>query len=279
MRRFLRLAGIAVGSLVVLAVLALAAVWILSERALRRTWLVPLDAVVFNVDSSALAEGERLARLRGCWDGCHGPGAAGEVFVDEPGVVRLVAPDLTKAVRRMTDAELARLVRHGVRADGTGVFAMPSDMLRHLGDAELGAIIAFLRSVPPTDGPDYALEPRILGRIGVVAGQLKAMPEIIATLQPPVPPAPAGSVEQGMHLVMSVCSECHGADARGSGNNPDLAVAASYTEDQFRTLMRTGVPPGGRDLGLMKDVALSRFSHFTDDEVTVIYRYLRSLTE
>jgi len=39
-------------------------------------------------------------------------------------------------------------------------------------------------------------------------------------------------------------------------------------------LMRDGVPRDGRKLGLMAEVARSRFSHFTDEEVAGLYAYL-----
>jgi hypothetical protein len=37
--------------------------------------------------------------------------------------------------------------------------------------------------------------------------------------------------------------------------------------------MATGVPAGGRKLGLMEHVARERFSHFTKDEVDALYNY------
>jgi hypothetical protein len=38
--------------------------------------------------------------------------------------------------------------------------------------------------------------------------------------------------------------------------------------------MREGVPRDGRKLGLMGDVARSRFVHLTDEEVGALYAYL-----
>jgi hypothetical protein len=38
--------------------------------------------------------------------------------------------------------------------------------------------------------------------------------------------------------------------------------------------MREGVSKDGRKLELMSDVARSRFSHFTDEEITALYTYL-----
>ena len=44
---------------------------------------------------------------------------------------------------------------------------------------------------------------------------------------------------------------------------PDLAIAGAYDLAQFRTLMRTGRPPDGRDLGLMKEVAERDFANYS----------------
>lgn len=41
--------------------------------------------------------------------------------------------------------------------------------------------------------------------------------------------------------------------------------------------MRTGRPLDGRQLGLMANVAVTRFAHFTDAEVSAVHAYLRTL--
>ena len=43
--------------------------------------------------------------------------------------------------------------------------------------------------------------------------------------------------------------------------------------------MRTGRPPDGRDLGLMKEVAERDFSSYSDEEVGQLYTYLRARAE
>ena len=41
--------------------------------------------------------------------------------------------------------------------------------------------------------------------------------------------------------------------------------------------MCTGKPLGDRELDLMKEVAVGRFSHFTDREIDALHRYLQTL--
>jgi acetylornithine deacetylase/succinyl-diaminopimelate desuccinylase-like protein len=60
------------------------------------------------------------------------------VFFDQPMLARLVAPNVVRAIKGYSDAELARLLRHGVRPDGRGVAVMPSSTFYHLDDADLG---------------------------------------------------------------------------------------------------------------------------------------------
>jgi hypothetical protein len=55
---------------------------------------------------------------------------------------------------------------------------------------------------------------------------------------------------------------------------PDLNVVGAYSRADFRRLMRTGVATGGRQVGLMSEVARGRYAHFTDAEVDAIYDYL-----
>ena len=85
--------------------------------------------------------------------------------------------------------------------------------------------------------------------------------------------------ERGRYLAMTSCSECHGDDLRGIPEEeiPSLAIVAAYPLDDFRNLMRTGKPVGGRTLELMKDVSLSRFAYFTDAELGDLHAYLSEL--
>jgi mono/diheme cytochrome c family protein len=60
----------------------------------------------------------------------------------------------------------------------------------------------------------------------------------------------------------------------GAGQTPDLAAAAGYDLAQFRTLLRTGRSPDGRDLGLMARVARSDLAYLTDAEIEAVHAYL-----
>jgi cytochrome c553 len=272
--RVLRALGIGLAALLVVA---LGLVYAVSQRQLSRSYAAaPLSA--FRADAAAdaalLAEGERLARTRGCF-GCHGPALEGRVFMDEPWVARIVAPNLTRAVPEYSDAELERLVRRGVRRDGKGVWVMASNMYYHLSDDDLAAIVAYLRSLPPRDGPPMEMEVRPLGRVGLAIGQFPAITEEIDAAAPRMAVERGDPIAFGRYLATTSCTECHGAALEGYDDTPDLRIAAAYTAEQFEKLMRTGLALGDRDTGFMSGVARGRFSHFTDEEVAALYAYLR----
>lgn len=280
MMRLLHWLGIAVGTLVAMVVTAFVVVYAISERELRRTYPIPATSGSLPTDPAALAEGQRLATILGCFNGCHGRQAEGSVFFDEPMIARIVAPNLTASVRKYSDAELAVAIRQGLRPDGRSMVVMPSEGFVALTDEDLGRIIAFLRSVPSADGPGPDLSPGPFGRIGFAVGEFKTTARLVA--ESVLPPAAASdNAVHGRYLAQVVCAQCHGADLRGSSNpdftSPNLGVVTAYSSEQFATLLRTGVATGGRTLGVMSSYARNNLSHLNDSEIAALYEYLRAL--
>jgi cytochrome c553 len=255
---------------------AAAIVYLLSELALRRTYTEPRVDIVVPSDSQSVLEGHRLAQVRGCSGGCHGANTEGGVFIDNLLLAHLVAPNLTIAVRRYSNADLERIIRRGVRPDGLSVIGMPSEMFSGLTDEDLGKILAYLRSVPVLPGP--AAERRLgpLARVGFVMGKLAPAAELVrrASLLTGIWPPDGDSTASGGYLARTSCTECHGLDLRGSDPAPDLRIAAGYSLEAFRDLMRTGKALGDRELPLMSPVARQRFRHFTDEELRDLYAFL-----
>ena len=143
----LRWLGIVLATLVGLAIIAYAALYLLSERVLHRTYAVPTLSVSVPSDSASVIEGRRLATIRGCYGDCHGKEAEGAVMFDKPMIARIVAPNLTAAVRKFSDTELTNIIRNGVRPDGRSMLVMPSETFVQLTDEDLSRIIAFLKSL------------------------------------------------------------------------------------------------------------------------------------
>jgi mono/diheme cytochrome c family protein len=282
MKPLLRWIGIALGSLVGLGIVAYAVLYVLSERVLQRTYERPALAVSIPSDAASITEGRRLATVRGCFGGCHGKEGEGAVIFDQPIIGRVVAPNLTAAVSKFSDTELAVIIRNGVRPDGRSMLVMPSEVFRWLTDEDLTRIIAFLKALPAVAGPGPSVSLGPIGRFGFVTGEFKTAAQLIAETVPP-PEATNEEAESGRYLARTVCAECHGTALRGDSNpdftSPDLRVVAAYSPEAFAQLLRTGVAIGGRDVGVMSAQARTNLSHLNDAEIAALYSYLHSMPE
>lgn len=283
MKRVLRWAGRGILVVAGLLVVAVGVVYAVSSRKMAARYDLPLDeSIAFPSDSAAIVEGERLARIYGCYAGCHGSGAEGQLFMDEFLMGTIKAPDLTRAVRSMSDAELERVIRHGIRVDGDPVYVMPSASFFDLTDEHLGAIVAFLRSLPESDGPETSVRFGPVPRMMFVLDHIEPAAATLDHDAPRLEPGDGSDPEAlGRYLARTACSECHGRDLAGGSNpvftTPNLAIVASYSAEQFRTLMREGVPRGDVELGIMAAVAQKRFAHLTDAEIDGLYAYLTDM--
>lgn len=268
-------AGVFAGMLV-----AAAGVYLASEYRLRRQHEAPPEAIRLPAGAAALEYGRLRATLVGCYGygGCHGRYAEGHSWVDEPGLARLSTPNLTQVLPTYSDAELVRLLRYGIRRDGTTAIDMPSYMFYHLDDADLAGVIAFMRSLPPRPGLERVREFGWRGRWQLVTGRWNtSVADVDRALQRAGDLPRATPVERGRYLAMIACPECHGPALEGHpGDTPPLTIVAAYSFEEFTTLMRTGIARGGRDVRLMSEVGSTRTPALTDAEVADLYAFLRS---
>jgi len=222
--------------------------------------------------------GRRLAQVLGC-RGCHGADLAGQPWEEDPAFAILYSSNLTRVVSRYDDAALARAIRLGVRPDGSPLWAMPSETFSRLSEPDMAALIAYLRTLRPAgrDYPRMAIGPR--GRQAIDRGEIRPAPYHVREGRDRAPVRLDERHDWARYIARATCGECHGLDLSGSptpdaDDPPDLIVAGAYSRAEFRRLLRTGVPTGGRRLALMATVARSRFSRLTDREVDAIYDYL-----
>jgi mono/diheme cytochrome c family protein len=282
-RKILKWIGISLGSLLGIALIAVGVIYFIIGNDFERTFEIGLTHIDIPTDEASITEGQRLAQLRGCFSGCHGDETEGAVFFDVPDGTKVVAPDLGLAVEKYSIPELERIIRHGVRPDGTSVLVpMPSQMLSHLSDREFSLIVAFLQTMSPgaESFPDSSYGP--LARVMFTffkqdLGTILAA-DLIDHDRKPLATRPDDLLGLGEYLALTTCSECHGDDLQGSTEfTPPLAVVVAYSIEDFTTLMKTGVPIGDRELELMAKVALRRFHLFTDHELKALHTYLRTL--
>jgi len=253
---------------------AYAGVWLAGESVLSRAYAIPDEPIAAAQSADEIAEGERLAYIYGCL-GCHGDDLNGQLFGQAPFIYRSTTANLARLAATYSDADFERAIRHGVKKDGRSVNGMPSSSFAPMRDDELAKIIGFIRTKPDkgADLPPTAIY--ILGRLELARGLFPPDASRIDHGARHGAGDFSSSTERGRYLATLVCSECHGLDFAGSpGDTPDLVIAASYPREDFGTLMRTGVPLGGRDLRLMDEVAIGRFSHMTEAEVDDLYAFL-----
>lgn len=275
--KLLRLAGYALAVLTVIALVGMLVIYILSERALADA-PKPRPARFAQPTPAQLADAPRQLHVLGCLS-CHGDKLQGEIFLDDPKLARLYAPNLTLLAARATDQQLEQGIRQGIGYDGRPLLIMPSEGYQFLTDAEVTALIAAIRRMPTTgqEQPPVSVGP--VGRLALAAGKLRSAPKLVAEFHRYSIPDFGPRFARGRHIVEVNCSECHGPDLRGMEVEPgivsaDLAIAGAYDLDQFKTMLRKGVGPGNKDIGLMGDVARSDFRYLTDEEIADIHAYL-----
>lgn len=247
-----------------------------SEWVLRRSHTVPEVAIAVPKDAASVVEGGRLAKIVMCRD-CHAAEGQGQLLFSDPMFGTVAPPPIAEMAEKLSDAELARLIRHGVKKDGSATFIMPSHSLGHISDDDLGKIIAWIRTLRP--GPqDSKAHTRFgpVGRFLLLTGALPAMatPANVSTAKRPA--------DVGRYYASVACQACHklhedGVMEDGKTRVPALApIAAAYEPAAFNKLMRTGQGMTRRDLGLMGVVARAGFSAFTDPEIAALQAYLKA---
>jgi cytochrome c553 len=277
MKKAFRWLGYGLGGILALALVAAIVIFAMSEMALRKEYRASAETLAAP-SPAQLADAARQARILGCVS-CHGEGLKGKLMFDAPIVARVHAPNLTAVAARATDQQLAAGIRQGIGHDGRGLYIMPSPMFSRLSDGEVAALIAWIRSLPRVEGGEHKPKLGPLGRLGLATGGFTPAPAIVEEFRRQVPIDLGPVHAAGRRLAANACSECHGpalfGQKMGSGDQPpDLNVAAGYSLDQFKTLLRTGNTPGGNKLGLMKEVAVNDFKHLTDAEIEALHAYL-----
>ena len=283
MKRILRWLGLGLGAVLVLALLFAAWVWFASSRVLggRHEAAVERPAAP---SAAQRADAGRQARILGCAN-CHGRELQGGMVFDGQPFATVWAPNLTELAPRISDQQLAQAIRQGIGHDGRALFIMPSDQYSRLTDQEVTALVLHIRSVPRTGAPVPPILWGPIGRFALATGRIRPVMATVEDFRVRQPYDTGPGEAAGRRLAATACAACHGPDltggaAEGGGSAPpDLAIAGAYDLAQFRTLMRTGVPPNRRDLGMMKEVAERDFSSYSDEEVEQLHNYLRARAE
>ncbi|MBL7745345.1 MAG: c-type cytochrome [Chitinophagaceae bacterium] len=303
--KFLKWTGIVILS-------ALLILYITIELRQNRKFDAPYPAVRSTDDSTVIARGKALVYGPAHCANCHAPKemeeqvnkgietplSGGFVFDLPIGKIysKNITPDAT-GIGNMTDAEVARALRYGVRKDGRALFDfMP---FHNTSDEDLTAIISYLRHQPAVKNEVPENKMNIIGK-AVSAFMLK-----------PVGPAGEAPVSikrdttalYGQYLANNV------ANCRGCHTNRDLMTGAFIGEDfagglEMDTPTDSGtyyiVTPNltpdsetGRIKGWSQKQFIDRFrmgrivkqthmpwgpfGRMSDDELKAIYNYLQTV--
>lgn len=253
-----------------------------------------------------VAYGEYLATVAGCI-GCHTPflpnsfdpdmsraWQGGNPFDLGPlGVVftKNLTSDEATGLGAWTDEEIKIAIRTGVSRDGLHLFPiMPYVYYNSMADADLDAIVAFLRTIPPANNP----VPRVQILPPEALPQLPYQTGIVA-------PDPSDTAARGRYLMTSViaCSDCHtpvnpetGAPifeqylsggqpfegpwgiVYGGNITPDEETGiGTWSDEDIKRVLTQGVRPNGRVTLLMP---WHETSHLTTEDLNAVVHYLRN---
>jgi mono/diheme cytochrome c family protein len=287
---------IVIASLAGLIVVVAAAAGVISplaERKLHRiVQMPPLEATFAPVEGQ-LERGEYLFKTRGCME-CHGADGAGHVVIDDKDSGFFArAPNITgggaSPARSYTDADWVRTLRHGVKPSGQPLLIMPSEDYAHMTDADVAAVVAYVRSLPPasTGGGEFRIPLPL--KAAYLFGAIKdAAEKIDHTAAPPAAVAD-DPLARGQYIAQG-CTGCHGPHFSGGKipgtppswpaaanltSAPDSAMARYTSADQFKSMLRTGKRPDG---SAVSDVMpFKSLTYMDDGELDALFAYLKTL--
>ncbi len=265
-------------------------VWFVAGSTMNESYEINVQTVHVPTDEAGVARGRHVVQSFGLCQECHGDRLQGELLEDDPVFGRIASRNLTSGKggigRSRSDLDFVRSIRHRVGPDGKSLLFMPSELFYYLSDSDLGAVIAYLKSLPPVDNelPETSLGP--LGRVFALMG-MPFLParEIDHTATRPAEPEPAATVEYGKYLGRA-CLLCHGNDLSGEGGVQDTIPPpnltrggrlGSWSVDDFVKALRTGVTPRDHELDPDEMPWKKSLSRLTDDELTAPWMYLGSV--
>lgn len=291
MKQILKWLGIVLGSLILLIIIAVGTIYILAGQRLNQGYVVNTPTITIPTDEAAIARGRHLVETVSECSGCHLHDFSGEPFWQDAVMGNLYSANLTSGRGGIgatyTDEDWVRALVHGVSKDGRPLVLMPSHHYTNYSDADLGAIVAYLKTVPPVDKshPATALGP--LSRLLLTVGALPPLPVERIDHNAPRPTAPpeGPTAEYGRYLVDgAACAECHGDQLAGGQADPNEPIGPNLTPDgrlgtwsqqDFFSTIRTGVRPDGTTLH--EFMPWYKYRDMSDTELEAIWHYLESL--
>lgn len=290
-KRWVRWTLIGTGMLAAAAAATLGTGLALAKQRMTRVVDVAVQPVPLPTDAAALERGGYLYRTRGCTD-CHGQDGSGRTLVDKDGL-KIAGPHIGTGEGSVTAryqlTDWVRAIRHGVAPGGRPLMIMPSQDYNRLTDADLGALVAYLKQLPAARGGAAVLDLPMPMRVLYGFGAIPDAASQIDHRLPPEQPVPEGATVEHGRYVAQMCTGCHGAGFGGGkvpGAPPEWPAAANLTPGSgsamarypdavsFARMMKSGKRPDGSTIAVMPFEALAGMS---DTDLEGTWRYLKSL--
>jgi Cytochrome c len=262
------------------------------DASMAKVYDVAVPNVTRSTDAVVIARGKHVAEsLAGCAvTACHGSDFGGGTTTELGPLGQLCAPNITGANlgAAYSDGELARLIQHGLKKDGTSVRMMPMMDLAWLPDSDVLAIVSYLRTVANVERANGATVVGTLGKI--LDRQDKFVWDVARRIDHTtrdVAPAPEPTAAYGSRLAR-LCKGCHGEGLSGGrlpgapSNLPipldltaDPTGMQGWTFDDFDKVMKTGVRKNGKTLDPF--MPIESWKNFDPTEMHALWLYLQSL--
>jgi mono/diheme cytochrome c family protein len=242
--------------------------------------------------AAVLDRGRHLAESLGGCLMCHGSNLGGGRVEPMGPLGTIVIPNITTGRdgrgNLYSDAELGRLIKHGIRRDGTSVRLMPATDWAWWPEEDVVALIRWIRAQPPVDGDPGRVElktmAKVLDRIDSIPIDVARRIDHSATT---TAPKPSPDAKYGAFVGTS-CRGCHGVGLSGGpipGAPPSLPVPLNltphetglkgWTFDDFQKVIRDGKRRDGRPLDAF--MPTSSLRNLNDTEMRALWAYLESV--
>ncbi|MES2535960.1 MAG: c-type cytochrome [Pseudomonadota bacterium] len=201
-----------------------------------------------------------------------------------------ITPDAETGIGKWTDVQLGKAIREGVRPDGSIIGPpMPVEFYRHLSDADLAAIIVYLRA-----------QPAVRNIVEKSKYNMPLPPNYGPAVKNVRAPSPKDKVRYGEYLAnIGHCMECHTprgdkgmlmrADLGAGGQvfkgpwgasiarnlTPHESGLKGWSDAQIANAIRNGVDNNGAPL--KPPMAFAFYKNISDADVGALVAYLRSL--
>jgi mono/diheme cytochrome c family protein len=292
MKRVIRIIGVVLGSLLGIVLLAGVVLYLVGNARLNKVYDFPASNITLPEDAANIEYGKHRVEI--LCQGCHGDDLGGvENWFSAGPLGTIDSANLTAGEggvgQEFTSEDFVRAVRHGIGRDGKSIFMTAVPSTAHLSDEDLGAIVAYLKTVPPVDHQLQGERFTPLAKILLAVGLLGKLPvEAVSHEVNVTAPERAATAEYGEYIVnTNDCRICHGPDLNG-GSFPDPTITkispnltpggetGFWSEEDFIHVIRTGVTPSGHQLD-PEFMPWPSYSKFYDEELQAIWLYLQSL--